>query len=312
MSAPAEAQTTSAQGQPTRVSSRRALLGAGVGALAATLASALGRATPSRAADGQTVVIGGTFSATKTTQISNMTTADRVFRAVSQQGVAVSAKTVGNVAVFAESEASNAVRGISQSGSGVGGISTTGNGVGGLSTAGMGVNGVSFATNKAGVAGSSTGNATGVLGSSGPTPPAAKGKTGVYGHAVQDSSSRGVWGRSNSGQGVFGEATTGVGVSCAATTGYALQINGRLRVGRVSGVASIPAGAKSVTVTPDVAIATNSFVLLTPKANIASRALWFTTDAAANTFTIRMSSSRTSTTAVAWLLIEYALGRVTP
>jgi hypothetical protein len=44
-------------------------------------------------------------------------------------------------------------------------------------------------------------------------------------------------------------------------------------------------------------------VLLSPKANLGGRDLWFTTNATANTFTIRMSSARTSSTPVAWLLL---------
>ena len=40
-------------------------------------------------------------------------------------------------------------------------------------------------------------------------PPAAKPKTGVFGYAAQDSSSRGVWGESPAGIGVYGRTTTG-------------------------------------------------------------------------------------------------------
>ena len=53
-----------------------------------------------------------------------------------------------------------------------------------------------------------------------------------------------------------------------------------------------------VDVTPD------SFVLLTAKANIGSRSLYFSTDSTNNLITIRMSSSRTSSTSIAWLLLR--------
>jgi hypothetical protein len=39
--------------------------------------------------------------------------------------------------------------------------------------------------------------------------PAAKPKTGVFGFAKQDSSSRGVWGESPAGIGIYGRTTTG-------------------------------------------------------------------------------------------------------
>jgi len=72
---------------------------------------------------------------------------------------------------------------------------------------------------------------------------------------------------------------------------------------KVSGVATIPAGSTGVTVSPNVNVTSGSFVLLTPKANIGSRGLWFTTNASADTFRIHMSSTRSANTKVAWLLL---------
>ena len=46
-----------------------------------------------------------------------------------------------------------------------------------------------------------------------------------------------------------------------------------------------------------------SFVLLTPKADIGTRRLWYTTDATANTITIRVSSAVSASLAVGWLLL---------
>jgi hypothetical protein len=68
-------------------------------------------------------------------------------------------------------------------------------------------------------------------------------------------------------------------------------------------VATITAGRTTKLVTPGVDVTAESFVLLTPKANIGSRALWFTIDATNNQFTIRMRSARSSGTKVAWLLL---------
>jgi len=50
---------------------RRALLGAGLGALVASVAEALGRGAPTRAANGQFVTVGGTFTGTTRTSFTN-------------------------------------------------------------------------------------------------------------------------------------------------------------------------------------------------------------------------------------------------
>ena len=63
---------------------------------------------------------------------------------------------------------------------------------------------------------------------------------------------------------------------------------------------------RGATVSPGVDINARTFVLLTPMADIGSRALWFTKNTSANTFTIRMGSPRGSSTKVAWLALESA------
>ena len=114
----------------------------------------------------------------------------------------------------------------------------------------------------------------------------------------------GVAGLSVASTGVFGSSSSGVGVQCTATTGLALRARGRVRFS-TSGVATIRAGSSSKTVTPGVPVTRGSFVLLTPKVNIGSRALWFTTNLRADRFTIHMSSPRRSSgTRVAWLLLD--------
>ena len=114
---------------------------------------------------------------------------------------------------------------------------------------------------------------------------------------------QGVVGLTTGGQGVRGQATNGAALYGTATTGYALRTSGRLRAEKVSGLATIGAGKTSATVTPGVDVTTTSLVLLTARTNIGTRALWVTTDATANRFTIRLSSSRTSSTQVGWLLL---------
>jgi hypothetical protein len=83
-----------------------------------------------------------------------------------------------------------------------------------------------------------------------------------------------------------------------------LTENGRIRIGQVSGVATLPAGSTSRTISPGVDINARTFVLLTPMTNIGSRSLWLTKSATADTFTIRMSPARSTGTKVAWLALE--------
>jgi hypothetical protein len=110
-------------------------------------------------------------------------------------------------------------------------------------------------------------------------------------------------GKSGSGIGVRGQATTASGVGLSAVgAGIALQTQGRTKFS-TSGVATINTGNISVTIAPGVNITSGSFVLLTPKANIGTRTLWFTTNPTTNRFTIHMSSSRSRGTKVAWLLL---------
>jgi hypothetical protein len=184
-----------------------------------------------------------------------------------------------------------------------------GYGVAGDSLSLIGVSGTSNATNQPATVGKSQGNSTGLLGFSGASNaalPTARAKTGVFGMATQDSSARGVVGVSTNGQGVRGEASGGAALygTVSSTGGYAIRGSGRVRFDKVSGVATIAANATSVTVTPGTDVTTESFVLLTAKANIGSRSLYFSTDTTANTITIRMSSSRTSSTPISWLLLS--------
>lgn len=214
---------------PAQSKSRRALLAGALGGLGAWAASAVGRASRVRAADGETVLVGGEYQSSSVTKISNLSNNGVVLEGISSSGTGVV--------------------GVSSSFYGVQAISNTGSGVGAFSTSGVGVYGAS-------------------------------------------QSHRGVWGFSDAGTGLFG--------SCS--TGLALRAEGRIKFS-TSGVVTIPAGSSSRTVTPGVNVTSGSFVLLTPKVNIGSRALWFTTNATTDKFTIRMNSPRSSGTKVAWLLV---------
>jgi hypothetical protein len=127
-------------------------------------------------------------------------------------------------------------------------------------------------------------------------------KSGIVGAS---SGGAGVVGFSENGVGVFGQVNSGVGLLGEAVhSGHALRTKGRIKVGQVSGVATIKKGKRTVTVTPGVPINSSSFVLLTPMTNIGSRGLWFTKKVTVNRFVIQMSSTRGGPTKVAWLALE--------
>jgi hypothetical protein len=308
--------------QPT---SRRAVLAAAAGGLGAWVASSLASAAPVAAADGDVVNVGDNLTGTKTT-VFNVSSAG--FSALWGNATASAGSGVGVRGDTASTSSESAgVLGIG----GYNGVRAVGSDTGVQAEGGTtgvratGVVGVSAQGTQNAVIGLANGDAAllglsarlgahghsavglGVMGSATAAIPATvPTRTGVYGVAEGDSSSRGVIGSSPLGQGVRGEATSGVGVfgNASSAAGYAFRGSGRVRFDKVSGVATIPAGSTSVTVTPGVDVTADSFVLLTAKANIGSRSLYFSTDATNNRITIRISSSRTSSTAIAWLLLR--------
>jgi hypothetical protein len=258
--------------------SRRALLAGALGGLGAWAASAVGRASPVQAANGDYVRVGFSLTGTAATALT-VTGAD-------------------GLRATATSNLTTALQGVSlgpYNGEGVWGQAS--------GTQGVGIIGQAFGSLGRGVNGIANGGHIGVVGSSGGPVGDVPSKVGVLGHAAQDNSAIGVFGQSDPGTGVRGQATSGVGVYATAGSGYALRTNGRLKADKVSGVATITAGNISKTITPGVNVTDGSFVLLTPKVKLGGRDLWFTTDAANNKVTIRMSSSRSSGTKVAWLLL---------
>jgi hypothetical protein len=187
-------------------SSRRAILGASIGALTALGAQAIGRPLATRGAQGDTLTAGGFYTATGTTGVS--TTGGYGLRgetsAAARAGVyGVHTGTAGDRPGVHGKSPTEGVRGEADgNGVGVNGQSATGIGVSGRIT-----NASAIAI---GVSGQSLGG-IGVLGYSGSSatiPP----KTGVHGYASQDAESRGVSGATNTGHGVHGEAIAGIGV----------------------------------------------------------------------------------------------------
>ena len=183
--------TAQVQSEPTP-RSRRALLAGAIGGIGALAMSAIGRASPVAAADGEAVLVGGEYASSTPTGIT----------------------TSGATALYGTSNSGIGVRGESTAVGGVEGFSDLGFGVQGTSAHRAGVRGTAHAEGQPGALGWSTSSFTGVLGFSGrdvyePDIPAAKPKTGVFGYAAQDTSSRGMWGESPGGIGVYGRTTSG-------------------------------------------------------------------------------------------------------
>jgi hypothetical protein len=267
---------------------RRALLAAGLGAIAAGVSNALGRAPAARAADGGPVLLGNANDATNTTKVTAAGSATGL------EGVSTSGAGVD---------------GESASGVGVVGTSATGLAVAGVSESGVALYAINGSPTSPAVAAGSFNGATGVAGISTTSTPlklrarlrratiepmgaSLPGKTGVYGEASQDTTAIGVSGHSAAGAGVQG----------ASETGYALRTLGRLSFS-TSGVATISGGSSTAVVVPGVDVTPSSFVLLTPRKDIGSRSLWYTLNPGTNRFAIHIGSPMPTNTKVAWLLV---------
>jgi hypothetical protein len=292
-----EASQPSQPGQFSRAGStpRRAILLGALGGVGAAVLGAVKGVSRASAADGDAMVVGGEYGAVSVTKITNSTNGDTAF---------YGENTVTGVGLWGVSSSSSGVVGQSNTGSGVQGNSPNGLGIYGTSDTGEGARGLSGSSNSPGVRGINYGGAAGVVGYSGSLPaPLGQAWTGVHGIANLNSDSNGVLGESPAGRGVSGSTVSGVAVYGSADTGYAIRSSGRIRFDGVSGLANIAAGSTSVTIIPGVNVTSSSFVLLTPKTNIGDYSLWFTTSPSTNKITIHISHSRSSKTAVAWLLM---------
>ena len=193
---------------------RRALLGAGLGALVASVAHAVGRPGAAQAADGDVMHAGQGLTATATTSLTNNSTDRPVFVGQSQLGTGVA----GN----------------SNRGNGVRGFSATNQGVVGESEGESGVFGLTNAEGPfAGVVGKSTSDrGFGVLGINEGAETSASLAGPKHGVAVEVANALGY-----------------VGIAASAgPAATALSVNGRARLNR-SGRVSIAAGKTFVDVT---------------------------------------------------------------
>jgi hypothetical protein len=323
--------------------SRRALLAGGLGGLAVVVANALGRPAPAWAADdGTAIVIGDTYNDVQSqTTLGNVannkivlyvaSNADlghgdgEAVQAFSDSGVGVRGMSITGNGVVGNSTGGNAIIGMSGSGTGAYASSTSGIGVTAVSTSSYGLIATSDAANRSAMFAQSNGNSTGIHGMSGLGDTTIRPKTGVFGEARQDSGSRGVWGYSPAGQGVRGESTIGRGVHGQATsglgvrgfatsgvglwgeagTGYALRTNGRVRLDKSAGQATVASGTASVSVNPGIDLTSASAVVATLNGDAggSTAVKRVAIDMAANTFTIYLTANAAASVKVAWLVL---------
>jgi hypothetical protein len=178
--------------------SRRAILAASLGGLAATVLTRLGGPESVRATNDGAILLGNSPSApldgTGINEASAATaihtTSGTGFKAISPFGIGVFGQSSADVGVY--------------------GASGSNIGVYGSSGSNVAVYGHNDASNQAATVGQSAGDSTGVQGHSGTgNILAPKAKTGVFGYAAQDSGSRGVYGESPAGHGVHGKSSSG-------------------------------------------------------------------------------------------------------
>jgi hypothetical protein len=251
----------------SKATSRRALLAGALGGLGAWAASAIGRTSQARAANGDPVIVGVTTNTgTSVTKITNTDPGETAIWGLASNatgigvgvrgeatapgygvygtcatGWGVFGNSTSNYGVHGHSTSSHGVHGQSNSGVGVYASSSSNIGVYGTSTSDVGVYGSSTATDQPAAFGWSYGTGTGVQGYSGTNPPAAPSKTGVFGYAAQDANAVGVRGESTNGFGVYGK-TTG--------TGFAGYFNGKTFMSQFVEIAEMttpaaPGGARA-------------------------------------------------------------------
>jgi hypothetical protein len=261
---------------------RRAVLAAGIGALAAFVTRAIDRPAPV-AADGEAVVVGGTYEdVASTTTLGNSLNEAPVLTAWSASGIG-GRFLGGRQAVWARGR--------------------------------PGIQAETVAPDSPAIVGVNMGDGPGVVGisnndiASGPQimpwsglVPAAR--AGVRGFA-NGVGATGVRGDSASGHGIHGSALDGIGILATSSTGTALQVDGPV-VFRTAGLATIRAGAINCLVRPGINITSRSKVLAT----LQSRPGGTTTvhrvyrNTIANAFTIYLTAPAKNSCSVAWFLLS--------
>ncbi len=245
--------------------SRRALLAAAFGGVAAVATQAIGSPAMTRAGSGA-VNLGAVNVSGDTTTLRNPT----------DQSVVLRARSEG---------AGIGVQGISDSRAGVLGRSRAGPGVAGESASGAGVEG-------------RTGSGIGVRGAS----------ADGYGVVGNSQTNVAVYGSTDTGYGVFGQSRWGTALyGLGEMDSFALQTDGKVTFLRSAGIATIPAGSRSVTVDPDLAVNADSKILATitegdPGGTTTVQRI--SRDTVAGTFAIRLTADAAAAVMVAWFIIS--------
>jgi hypothetical protein len=182
--------------------SRRALLGAWLGAIAASVAATLGRAQPASAHDPDDVRLGAANSTIGATTITNTAMNGSALAGfASDAGSGIYGNSASGYGVYGSSSGTG-VHGVSDTGYGVFAISVSGTGVSGTSPSGYGIYGSSGSDTLPALLAVSYRDNTGLQGYSGQNnPPASPARTGVFGSADQGASSVGIRGTSPAGRG---------------------------------------------------------------------------------------------------------------
>lgn len=308
--------------------SRRALLAAVGGGLAALAAQAIGRPLSARGANFDAVTAGTTTTSSLPTKLLSSTGLHAFWAESTGGGMGLLGSGLIGTRGYSDTAGGTGVNGQldSTDGKAVHGYATASSGTTygvygrSSSTAGYGVSGLASAT---------SGTTYGVYGRSN-----SSGGSGVYGYnysptgfgmgvqartestrgsavwgfaASSSGDSSGVWGEAASpdGHGVHGKALSGVGGYFYATSGIALQADGRVLF-KTAGLATVGAGNKSVMVNPGVEIDANTKILATLQGNAGAGVTVerILRDTAANNFTIRLTANASSAVKVAWFLLS--------
>jgi hypothetical protein len=308
---------------PAAPRTRRAVLAAALGGVAATALHALGRPQPVSAANGDPVLAGQAVTATAATSVANTADGTALLAVSGVDSVAPAAK-IGIYGYANQDANARAIYGKSLLGTGVWGNSDTGRGLFGRSTAGTGISAQSdtgravFAGNsaadKTAILGQNTGGSAGVQGfSGGSLPPAPEPQTGVEGVSNLSTNANGVHGESSIGTGVWGETTDGLGVAGTGTGvnsvgvfasgGIGLYVDGPAYFS-ASGKKTISSGSSTTIAVPgglgsgSIALA----VLQTNRTGVWVRAI--TQNLTNGTITVYLNTSVTSSTVIGWFVIN--------
>ena len=278
----------------TRPRSRRAVLGAALGATALSAAAALQRPAIVLAGSDGDVVLGDENETLATTSI--LVAGEATVLALSGEGHGLESLSGDGVAVIGVSGVGGSYPSALDPSTGVYGLSLDGTGVYGASNSGPGVY---AATNGSGVAAvMGQGNqGTGV-----------HGFTGDYAQAWTSPNGVGIYGSaSGTGIGVSGRSEAGTAVQATSAdpmSGYALRAAGRVRFDKCAGVASIGSGKRSTIVTPGVRLGSASAVVATLQGSAggSTTVQRVAIDTTRHRFTIYLTANSTATVKVAWHL----------